>query len=966
MLWCTSKVISDVDTPPRLTPAELLSRLRALVDTHALPVPGGEALHHKLTRSDAAPGAWSRLAHAVHADWIKGRTDPPGAALDAFIDAVQVAWRGRTEAERLTSNLYPSLIRALGARRRGAELAALIPHLAPLADSPEAESAITVLLRQLRQQQLVEPMQALLQALRPVWQPGRAWGPPLLTAALALARDADTFEALRVASEWLEPLLTQAEAEDTDSSTWRELGKLAQRCLDVPSMQRVCAALLAPGAPSPDTQAVLIQLLSLLAQFAADTRTRELLDRAARWEPRHPAFALGRARIAHAQGATLNELAALIDPIDPALPGYDTALSWWAGTLFHGGDDAKSLSVYQQLAERDALSPADHLRLAHLTVREGAAPLAQEPIGASVDPAWSPQALGALAEALAPLMRLLAEPPVHDAALSAQAMADAGRSACEHLCRQLPLAPGLTMQACLQTARQLAQLEAGTFASHTQWLNAFPFELGPAYGRVDARRCRALGQAVLAHVAALCNFALERPRALASAPAQASLRQSLDLAELRLDARHALAEGPAGQAELHLLQARLGTMGREPLRELEAHSRLMLGELQAVRGWVAAEAVVSGVPHEVLPMHRWADWLAAEGLSPLKLVSDTRCEGRFESVTPTGEVRVHSHRLAKTSLSVVHCAGLRVRHSHLAIGARGGILLPEPWHLSMGDYPYEHPQVRLRGAAGAVLRASPRPQRVNAPVLVLGNMDATYHRNYYHWMLLILARIDRLRSKGLLKDGRRLLVPRELSGWMRSSLADIGLADDQMLLYGQDDELHLSDALLASPIEFASPTLAEGLRHTLWRRAGLDPLSPPPADRLLYISRRDEGRRPLVEEVKIQAIAESLGFEVVAPETLSLLDQVRLFAQARGIAGPPGAAYTNLIWSHIGTRVLSIFKEEANLPTFIDLSIIRGQQHRWLLGRNLPGYALMSIVNAPFSVDLGLAERELRWVAGAR
>jgi capsular polysaccharide biosynthesis protein len=121
-----------------------------------------------------------------------------------------------------------------------------------------------------------------------------------------------------------------------------------------------------------------------------------------------------------------------------------------------------------------------------------------------------------------------------------------------------------------------------------------------------------------------------------------------------------------------------------------------------------------------------------------------------------------------------------------------------------------------------------------------------------------------------------------------------------------------------------------------------------------------------VEEARIERAAAVLGFETVAPETLSLADQVQLFATARGIAGPPGAAYTNLIWAQPGVRVLSIFKEEANLPTFIDLSIVRGQSHRWLLGRNLPGYALMSSVNAPFSVDVGLAERELAWVAAGR
>ena len=72
---------------------------------------------------------------------------------------------------------------------------------------------------------------------------------------------------------------------------------------------------------------------------------------------------------------------------------------------------------------------------------------------------------------------------------------------------------------------------------------------------------------------------------------------------------------------------------------------------------------------------------------------------------------------------------------------RGGILRPGPWHLSMGDYPYEHRHVRLRGgpgAAGAVLRAA-RWQTVDTPVIVLANMDATYHRNYYHWMALAYA-----------------------------------------------------------------------------------------------------------------------------------------------------------------------------------------------------------------------------------
>ena len=89
---------------------------------------------------------------------------------------------------------------------------------------------------------------------------------------------------------------------------------------------------------------------------------------------------------------------------------------------------------------------------------------------------------------------------------------------------------------------------------------------------------------------------------------------------------------------------------------------------------------------------------------------------------------------------------------------------------------------------------------------------------------------------------------------------------------------------------------------------------------------------------------------------------MRLFAKARGIAGPPGAAFTNLMWAPAGTRVLTIFKQDINGPTFFDLSFLRGQHHRWLQARSIAGFDGVSVVTSPFSVDLELARRELLWV----
>jgi hypothetical protein len=986
--------VTTLEPIPIATTKALFKRLRDLAEKTGRVWPVGVGLTAKLGKPNAPPAAWLKLAHGIHADWLKHQPDVEPELLECFIECVALAWEDQDDTGRMHSGLYAPLIRALGTCGHADVLAALVPRVAEFAQDPEAEHALAALLRQLRQHRQTAALTELLDALHGAWRPGLAWGAPLLVGVLALAREADDFDGLRSAIDWLPALIGAAQTggRGTDESTWRELGRLALRTLQVPEMQQVATALLRLDERQVEGQALLLQLLGLLATFAPDAGTRALLDEAAVRLPRHPTVQLARARIAHAEGAELPALVELVDGVDPDEQGWPQAMSWLAGTLFHGGDEARALQVYQRLEARDALSAADRLRMNHLHARDergAGAPesghVADSALGAAPDAAldcasdgapsapappdapdapWSPELLGPFADALAPLTRLLDSPPRHDNPLDAAALDAAGLAACEHWRQALPALSDVTMQACLQLARHLAQVEAGAFAAHTQWRAAFPFVFTPAHGHVDPARCASLGRALHRHVVALADFALLRERPLQGGPGQASLRQALDLAEVRCLAQWALGDDAQARDALQALRQILGGMGEAPLRELQARTLLTTGELDAVPA-LLAEPVE---PVELLPLRGWDDWLAAEGLQPQTLVDDAPLAGQYESVQPDGQVQRHAHSLAPARFTVAHHTGLRVRLGHGLIGPQGGLLRPGAWHLSMGDYPYEHRQVRLRGSARAHAAAL-RPahwQQIDSPVVVLANMDATYHRNYYHWTLLIASRIEALRARGLLVGGRRLLLPRELSGWMKESLAAIGITDDQVLPYGSDDDLVLTDALLASPLDFASPSLAEGLRQAMWRHAGLDPASPPPADRLLYVSRRAEGRRPLREEAQLQRRAAAMGFDVVAPETLTLAEQVRLFASARGIAGPPGAAYTNLVWAGSGVRVLSIFKEEANLPTFVDLSILRGQSHRWLLGRNLPGYELMSIVNAPFSVDLALAERELAWVAGNR
>lgn len=542
-----------------------------------------------------------------------------------------------------------------------------------------------------------------------------------------------------------------------------------------------------------------------------------------------------------------------------------------------------------------------------------------------------------------------------------------GRADCEvaaaDFAFKLPNVADLTLDTAFRLVHRLNLLAHSAFSDPAHWLRAFPFPLGPAYSTLDPARCDALQRGIFLHVVALCDHMLNRDRPLQGAPDAASLRLFLELARLNCNAQLGLHLEERAAADLVRLEADLGPMARDPILLLRERCHLALGNVQAALELRRSRQ--NDANGEILPMQEWGPWLAAQQARPTVAIDDPAVQGVFASVARSGEVERHAHATVPVRLALAALHEVRLCLSHVLIAPTAGILLPHPWHLGMGEYPWGRVDVLNRAARGAALAASEHWERLEEPRLVLANMDATLHRNFYHWMALILTRILWLDESGDL-GRRRLPIPAELSSWMSSCLADLGLAQDRFLPYRQDQHLELAAVLVVSPLEFASPTLIERLRCRFWRAAALDPDHPPPLDRLLYISRRSTNRRSLADEDRIQAMAQELGFEVVAPETLPLLDQVRLFAASRGITGPPGAAFTNLLWMQPGTKVLSIFKDDANLPTFVDLSLIRRKGHRWALGRTLPGFEMEAMVLAPFAVDLELAEDQLGWCAGAR
>jgi len=718
----------------------------------------------------------------------------------------------------------------------------------------------------------------------------------------------------------------------------------------------------------PGLAGTLASAIEILAELMPNDGARGLVMRAAKAWPKQPIIQMERAKLARAAGATVQQLAAPLLALEASHASTPEAWQLLAEYAFHDGDTALAQECYRRLAELDQLDEQAQLRLAHLSLREAGAAAQAPPDLPEAGPAELDEGqLGSLAPLFGPLAELLALSPRHD---SRHGIADLEGQASRALAafeRALPGQEALTLADIGSAASHLWELANAGALDLCHWEGVFPFDLGPAFGTLDGYRCRAHCRAVLAHLVALTRHAWRRERPLRGAPGDASVEMLVELLRQQLDAQLALKQPQEALADLEQARDRLGPLGATALLALRERALLGAGEIEALRADLAAlpgaqpEAPRSPEP---LPMREWEAWLEAEGATAHPLVQDPAVPGRFEVVDVDGKVRSESHQALATRLSLTRMTDVRVRNLHLLIGPKAGVLKPHAWHLQMGEFPYPHPNVLARGAQGTVLRRAGLWKRLDEPLVVLANMDAPFHRNYYHWMVLTLTRIQALAAHGILKT-RKLLLPRELTGWMLGSLRDIGLDESRIRWYTAEDDLRLTDALVASPAEFASPSLVDGLRRTLMKAAGLDPDAPPAADRLLYLARRGETRRPMVEAEQVIDIADGLGFEIVAAETLSLLDQVRLFASARGIAGPPGAAFTNLMWAPSGARVLTIFKQDINGPTFFDLSFLRGQHHRWLQARSIAGFESVSIVTSPFSVDLALARRQLQWVKDA-
>jgi hypothetical protein len=198
---------------------------------------------------------------------------------------------------------------------------------------------------------------------------------------------------------------------------------------------------------------------------------------------------------------------------------------------------------------------------------------------------------------------------------------------------------------------------------------------------------------------------------------------------------------------------------------------------------------------------------------------------------------------------------------------------------------------------------------------------------YWHWLFDSVSRLSLMEH---FPSDTRVLTP-PLTPWMRWFL-------ERLDLEGRIIETE-STALRVENFYFSSPSSMTGCWNPyavdFLRRSFLTCGSPPSSSlpKRFYIIR--EGyTRGIANEQGVRDHFKSQGWALIAPEKLSIPDQIALFRDAEAIAGLHGSALTNLLWCSPGASVIEFTPANFMSGAFEWLSIINRLSHRYILCPN--------------------------------
>lgn len=194
-------------------------------------------------------------------------------------------------------------------------------------------------------------------------------------------------------------------------------------------------------------------------------------------------------------------------------------------------------------------------------------------------------------------------------------------------------------------------------------------------------------------------------------------------------------------------------------------------------------------------------------------------------------------------------------------------------------------------------------QHLSGETVLLGSNAAN---NYYHWSLDILPKFHILDKAGYdVNSCERLLVKRFGTGFQKEMLNNLEISLD--CIYQGESFLFQCDSLVQVDLQNTLGLTSHPFIQGFLKTTNLPAEIPSSNRRKIYIKRRDNLRRQVLNEQQVLDLLLQHDFEIHELEELSVADQAALFNSADIIIASHGAALANLVYCEEGSTVIELF-----------------------------------------------------------
>jgi hypothetical protein len=358
-------------------------------------------------------------------------------------------------------------------------------------------------------------------------------------------------------------------------------------------------------------------------------------------------------------------------------------------------------------------------------------------------------------------------------------------------------------------------------------------------------------------------------------------------------------------------------------REIIYHEARSIFALNADEGERVYGEAAGGAWRTAVRQFASSEDLRDEGRLLRDVPCEAACELRIKThVVTRGEQFDIDHAVQFAPRRLYEYADAEILPRFGMIAVDGQWLLTDTAHVKRLHWP-----VFTRGLAAVTqdraLLCTAHP--IDAPceeAIYIGN-----NNNYFHWIVEELPRL-----KPILADPRyrktAVLIPHDAAAWQLDLIARLGIGRDRWVF--TDFSVPVRLARLISPPRLAKdlvvhPAAVRFLRETFVpNEAALKPR----AGKRLYLARDAQGRA-LLNESEVMARFVAAGFRVVNPGVMTLDAQMELFSDAEVIAGPGGAALTNILFAPRDAKIIALASDDVLTETFSSMAAALGQEY-WL------------------------------------